>query len=238
MARVQIPVTTLSRAGVAPPAQTNADATNNHLFVNNGSTWLEIVSSDAGSQHVDFSLVTQTVDGVTVPPKTVTIAAGATVLVGPWPANLYNQAAVAAEGTITSDGTAPADGDTVVIAGQTYTFKTTLTPTANQVLIGASAATALTHLAEAINAGANGGTDYASGTVANAYVTAGTATSTTLTVTAKTAGTGGNSLATTETSAHLSWAGATLSGGFNAGSVVFLTPSVSTTLKFRAYSLS
>jgi hypothetical protein len=92
MARVAIPVTALDRTGVAPPAQTNADATNDHTLSNpNGRTLLEIVSSDASSQTVEFELVTAAVDGVTVPPKTVTIAAGVTRLVGPFPKNFYNQ---------------------------------------------------------------------------------------------------------------------------------------------------
>jgi hypothetical protein len=68
MARVQIPVTALTRAGVAPPAQTNADATNNHVMVNDGRTLLEIVSSDAGVQTVSVTLKTVTVDDVAVPP--------------------------------------------------------------------------------------------------------------------------------------------------------------------------
>lgn len=47
--------------------------------------------------------------------------------------------------------TQPTDGDTVVINGVTFTFKTTLGAVAGNVLIGASAATANTNLAALIN---------------------------------------------------------------------------------------
>jgi hypothetical protein len=91
MARVSIPVTALSRAGVAPPAQTDADATNkNQLDSNDGLTWVEIVSTDAGSQTVGFE-IPATVDGQSVIAKTVTVPAGATRNAGPWPVATYNQ---------------------------------------------------------------------------------------------------------------------------------------------------
>lgn len=49
-------------------------------------------------------------------------------------------------------GTQPTDGDTVTINGVTFTFKTTLGSTANNVLIGASNDTAITNLVALINA--------------------------------------------------------------------------------------
>ena len=238
MSRIAIPVTALDRTGVAPPAQTNADATNKNVFVNTGSrVALEIVSSDAGSQTVDFVLEVAQVDGVTVPPKTVTVPAGATRWVGPFPAGFYNQAtAVSADGTLTSDGTAPANNDTVTVDTHVYTFKTTLTGAANEILIGGSASAALTNLKAAINGAAGAGSTYGTGTVAHTTVAASTLTSTTLLLVAITGGAAGNAIATTEASAHLSFGAATLVGGYAAGQVVFVNPSVSTTLKFRAYS--
>ncbi len=56
--------------------------------------------------------------------------------------------------------TQPTDGDTVVIAGVTFTFKTTLGTTAGQVLIGGSASAARTNLKSAIEGGGTAGTDY------------------------------------------------------------------------------
>lgn len=122
----------------------------------------------------------------------------------------------AASGTLTSDATAPSDGETVTIDGVVYTFKTALTAstTAGQVLIGGSAAIALDNLKAAINnAGGVPGTDYGSLTGAHPTVTATTNTNTTQVVAAIVTGTGANSIATTETSAHLSWGAATLGSG-------------------------
>lgn len=56
--------------------------------------------------------------------------------------------------------TQPTDGDTVTIAGVTFTYKTTLGTTPGQVLIGVSAATARANLAAAVTGGSGAGTTY------------------------------------------------------------------------------
>jgi len=123
---------------------------------------------------------------------------------------------------ITSDATAPANNDTVTIGGVVYTFKTTLTGAANEVLIGASAAAALDNLKEAVNDVGTEGTNYGTGTVANPYVTATTNTNTTqLFVAIDTAAL----IAVSETSAHLSFDTATLTGGTGRQSVDNLSKS-------------
>lgn len=126
--------------------------------------------------------------------------------------------ATAASGTLTTNGTAPADGATVTIGDQTYTFKTALTAstTANQVLIGVSAAVALDNLKSAVNKSIGGGTTYGSATVANADVTATTNGDTTQLFVAVVGGVAANLVATTETSATLSWGAAVLAGGIDA----------------------
>lgn len=117
-----------------------------------------------------------------------------------------------AVGTLTSDGTNVAATETVVVGSVTYTFRASVTTTANEVKVGADAATSLANLKHAINA--DGTTSvYGSATVVNPTVAAGALTTTTLQLYAKTGGTGGNSLASTETSAHLSFGGTTLAGG-------------------------
>lgn len=130
----------------------------------------------------------------------------------------FLSAAISATGVLTITATTSADTQTVVIGGQTYTFNTSLTNTANNVLIGASATTMAANLASAINAGAGSGTTYGAGTVANTNVTA-TSNLGVLTVTAKVPGTGANSVATTETLSNGSWANATLTGGDTASPV-------------------
>ena len=64
---------------------------------------------------------------------------------------------------------APSNGQTVTVDGHVYTFKTTLTGAADEVLIGGTAALCASHLFDAItDNSANEGTTYGTGTVANA----------------------------------------------------------------------
>lgn len=123
--------------------------------------------------------------------------------------------AIAASGALTISATTSADTQTVTVGGVTYTLNTSLTNTANNVLIGVSTTTMAANLASAINAGAGAGTTYGTGTVANPSVTATSALGV-LTVTAITPGTVGNAIATTETLSNGAWANTTLTGGQNA----------------------
>lgn len=127
-----------------------------------------------------------------------------------------------ATGTLTSTGVAPANGETVTINGKVYTFQTVLTNVDGNVLIGANAAAALANLTAAINLGAGAGTTYATAMTLHPTVSATNPTGTTVVLTAKSGGTAGNALTTTETSTVLSFDGATLSGGTaTSGSNVF-----------------
>lgn len=118
--------------------------------------------------------------------------------------------------TLTSTGVNVSNNDTVTIGSTTYTFKTTLSSSpavANEVKIGADAATSLDYLKIAINnSGGTQGTEYSYGTTAHPRVTATTNTNTTQVVEARRKNYG-NSIATTETAATLSWGAATLTGG-------------------------
>jgi hypothetical protein len=116
-------------------------------------------------------------------------------------------------GTLTSSGN-PAAADTVTINSKVYTFETSLTNVDGHVKVGATAADTLVNLMHAINlVGGVAGTDYAAATTAHPTVAAVSTTSTTLLVRAKTGGTAGNALTTTESSTALAWGGATLAGG-------------------------
>lgn len=120
-------------------------------------------------------------------------------------------APVSASGTLTSDNTNVSDGETVVFTGAvgtfTYVFRTTLTgvTTERQVLIGATADASLANLAFAVN----------SEPIRCPYGTFGAVTSHTLVFTANNdyEGSAGNTIGTTETSAHLSWGAANLASG-------------------------
>ena len=110
-----------------------------------------------------------------------------------------NSGNVVAGAAALATGTA---GATVTVGGQTYTFVTALStnPTANEIVASASGTPAtaetanLNSLSEAVNRGANAGTDYSASTVQNSEVTASipTASTTTLLFTANVPGTAGN----------------------------------------------
>lgn len=122
-----------------------------------------------------------------------------------------------ATATLTSNNTNVSDGDTVSIAGLTYTFKTVLTPTAGEVLIGATADDSLLNLIRAINHTGTPGTDYAnSGITAVAHPLVSAASSVTahaFLLTALTYGIAPNLYPTSDTAATLSFGGSTFSGG-------------------------
>jgi len=64
----------------------------------------------------------------------------------------------------------PSDGDTVTIGSVTYTFKTALTPTAGEVLIGADSERSAENLQRAINQRTGEGSNWAAGTTLNPEV--------------------------------------------------------------------
>jgi flagellin len=113
-------------------------------------------------------------------------------------------------------GAAPvaAAGDTVTVGSQTYTFVSALstTPTANEVLVGASEAASLSNLANAINAGSGSGATYGSPTVANTSATA-VATPASIVLTSSTRGLAGNSISTSATGTANTFAASTLANG-------------------------
>ncbi|MEE9367029.1 MAG: hypothetical protein V3W44_10105 [Dehalococcoidales bacterium] len=117
-----------------------------------------------------------------------------------------------ATGTLTMTAT-PANTETITIDGKVYTFQTALTDVDGNVLIGGSGSATLDNLIAAINLDSGAGSTYAASMTLHPTVSAVKATSTTMTATAKLAGTDGNSIATTDGSAVASWATSTLLGG-------------------------
>lgn len=119
---------------------------------------------------------------------------------------------------LTSNGTRPSNGQTVTLGATVYTFKTTLA-SAYDILIdpdateSIGAAKTLDNLKSAVNATAGEGTTYGTGTLIHPDVTATTNTDTTQIFVAKVIGEGGLSIVTTDTSANLSFTGATMGFG-------------------------
>lgn len=121
-----------------------------------------------------------------------------------------------ATGSISNDGTQPADGDTVTIGSITYTFRSSLTgQPAYTIKIETTAALTASCLYAAINNVTSSfapGTDWSTGTLPHPDVWC----STTGVLTARKGGAAGNSVALSRASAgtpHFSVSGATLTGG-------------------------
>lgn len=104
--------------------------------------------------------------------------------------------------------------ETVTIGAVTYTWRAAPTTVANEVKVGADGAASLDNLKAAINLEAGSGSLYGSGTAVHPTVVAvRKPTTLSLLLAAKTGGTGGNSLASTETMTQGSFGGGTFSGG-------------------------
>lgn len=115
-------------------------------------------------------------------------------------------------------GGAAGNNETVTLAGQVYTFKTTLTGAANEVLIGGSVAASCQNFANAINYVGLPGTEYTALTQRNLFVRA-TFTATTVVVIARIGGFTGNLIAILDNTANGAFgAPATaLTGGIDSG---------------------
>lgn len=127
--------------------------------------------------------------------------------------------ATRATGTVTFSGQ-PANADTVTIAGQVYTFKTVLTATAGDVLIGASQAASVANLLAAINTDAGGGVTYAAATPENPSVVADADTAAIIGINARDPGTAGNAITLAKSGANIAVSAATLAGGSDQVGVV------------------
>lgn len=90
MARVDLPVTAVNRAGVAPGAEVAGDATNFHSFVNtNGNVVLLVRNADGAGAHTVTIHVAQTVDGQAVTSRAVSIPLTSSRYFGPFPVSEY-----------------------------------------------------------------------------------------------------------------------------------------------------
>ena len=91
MARVQIPITRLTRSGVAPAAMVKGNDVLGMYFANNvGNTWLEVYNYDGSDAYLGAEFATSPVDTVPTPDRLATIPAGGTITVGPFPRQWFN----------------------------------------------------------------------------------------------------------------------------------------------------
>jgi hypothetical protein len=98
-------------------------------------------------------------------------------------------------------------GALITIGSRVYTVVDELSETAadaiiDQILYGGDEATMIANLKVALNAGADAGTNYSTGTVVNALVVGGANDATTIVITAKIKGVAGNDIATLESLAN------------------------------------
>ncbi len=120
----------------------------------------------------------------------------------------------ASVGTLT--GTTIANTNTVVIAGVTYTFVTSLAtgPTvANEILVGAADTDSLDNLIAAINGAAGEGSLYSVGTTPQTTTSAKSGAGDTMVLEAVTRGVAGDAITTTDTLTSGGWGGAVLASG-------------------------
>lgn len=91
MARTAVPVSALSRAGVAPPSETDGDATNGNSVINDGQTFLLVRNSNGASTARTITFrPSAKVDGQSVT-RAVSIDAAASRYFGPFPTGIYGR---------------------------------------------------------------------------------------------------------------------------------------------------
>mgnify|MGYP001566003466 FL=1 len=92
MARVNIPVTTITRDGVAPPSQVSSVAADDHVIDgNDGRVFLEVENVDAASAHTVTVLTPGTVAGLAIADLAVSVPLSSIRWIGPFPTTVFNQ---------------------------------------------------------------------------------------------------------------------------------------------------
>jgi len=130
--------------------------------------------------------------------------------------------AVKATVTLTNDTTNVSNNDEVVLGDKTYTFKTTLTPSEGEVLIGGDADASLLNLIRAINHTGTPDTHYKCAAAHTQVSAAASVTAHSVLITSLLGGTDANDYETTTSSTGtvLEFSAATMTGGVNGDTVV------------------
>jgi hypothetical protein len=91
MARVDLSVQTITRAGLNASFTAATDVNAWAIPNNDGKMFVRVKNSDASPHTVTLD-ITQSVDGAAVTDPTVSVPAGEERDIGPFPPNIYNQA--------------------------------------------------------------------------------------------------------------------------------------------------
>lgn len=92
MPRVSVPVTQITRAGVAAPAEVNGDPVNNHTVPNNGKMLLLVRNSGSTVARTVTLRLPGLTDGQAVTPRTVSVPLSTSRYIGPFPTGDYGSA--------------------------------------------------------------------------------------------------------------------------------------------------
>lgn len=93
MATTDVPVQTITEAGMVPAAAVNGDNVNGNSFANSGVQWVEWTNTAGGSGTWSIAFP-NLVKGQTVPAKSFTVAAGAVHRAGPFDPSIYGSTVV------------------------------------------------------------------------------------------------------------------------------------------------
>ena len=92
MARIEIPITQVTRAGVEAPAQVAGSAAEGHfLAYTDGEVILEATNADAAATHKVTLLFPNLVDGQEITKKEIVVAKSKSFMIGPFPQAVYAQ---------------------------------------------------------------------------------------------------------------------------------------------------
>lgn len=161
------------------------------------NAFVGVMRNDAELQFPDDGEAFQTIDGAT-----------------PVDDDFVEAELINATETLTLTGQ-PLNTETVTIGATTYTFLTVFVDAANNVLIGATTQDSLDNLSAAVRLDVGAGVTYGAATVQNLEAFLTDLPGTLVLATARTPGTPGNTVVSTETLTNGSWGAATLSGGLD-----------------------
>lgn len=92
MPRVSVPVTQITRAGVAAPTEVTGDPVNNHTVPNNGKMLLLVRNSGSTVARTVTLRLPGLTDGQAVTPRTVSVPLSTSRYIGPFPTGDYGSA--------------------------------------------------------------------------------------------------------------------------------------------------